>query len=143
MVEKVEALLLGRRWRRDEHAWGVWQNIEPLVDASLPGEWERKWLAGRVVRVHQRARRGTKALVYFGSTLGTQDTGWPFMRPPKKKWVVVEAHLWLPPGTHSGRQVLWIDRWESWAPADTQIRALRHQRKMEKDQNRAALLPPP
>jgi hypothetical protein len=63
MLKKIEALLLGGRWRRDQHAWGVWQGVEPLIPARFPGEWERMSMAGRVVRVYQRAHRGTKALV--------------------------------------------------------------------------------
>jgi hypothetical protein len=133
MLKRIEAMLFGGRGRRDEHAWGVWQGIEPLIPVRFPGEWEKMSMAGRVVRVYQRARRGTKALVYFGSVLGTQDTWWPYMRPPVKNWVVVQAHLWLPPGTHSEQQVLWVDSYESWVPGDTQMRALRHQRRLEKE----------
>lgn len=98
-----------------------------------PGDWEELRMAGRVLRIHQRARRGNKALVDFGSVIGTQDTWWEHLRPPVGNWVIVHAHLWLPPGTHSGNQVLWIDRWESWAAGDTPKRARRHQRRMEKE----------
>jgi hypothetical protein len=133
MLRRIEALFLSGRWRRDEHAWSVWQGIEPLIPTSFPGEWEKMSMAGRVVRVYQHAHRGTKALVYFGSVLGTQDTWWPYMRPRVEQWVIVQAHLWLPPGTHSEQQVLWVDKWESWATGDTQIRALRHRRRMEKE----------
>lgn len=148
MLKRIGALLLGGRRRRDEYAWGAWQGLEPLIPARFPGEWERMSMAGRVVRVYQRAHRGTKALVYFGSALGTQDTWWPYMRPPVKDWVVVQAHLWLPPGTHSEQQVLWVDKWESWAPGDTQARALRHQRRIEKEAGRREaeqgdIVPPP
>jgi hypothetical protein len=133
MLKRIEALFLGGRWRRDEHAWGVWQGIEPLIPGRFPGEWEVMRMAGRVVRIYQHARRGSKALVDFGSALGTQDTWWEHARPPVGNWIVIHAHLWLPPGTHSDEHVLWVDHWESWAPGDTQMRALRHQRKMEKE----------
>lgn len=133
MLKRIEALFLGGRWRRDEHAWGVWQGIEPLIPGRFPGEWEVMRMAGRVVRIYQHARRGSKALVDFGSALGTQDTWWEHTRPPVGNWVVVHTHLWLPPGTHSDEHVLWVDHWESWAPGDTQMRALRHQRKMERE----------
>ena len=89
-------------------------------------------MAGRVMRIYQHARRGSKALVYFCSVLGRQDTWWPYMRPPVNNWVVVQTHLWLPPGTHSEQQVFWVDKWESWAPGDIQMRASRHRRRMEK-----------
>ena len=127
MLKKIEALIFGGRWRRDEYAWRAWQEIEPLIPARLPmlgrkaGDWEE-----------QRARRGNKALVDFGSVIGTQDTWWEHMRPPVGHWVIVHAHLWLPPGTHSGYQVLWIDRWESWAAGDTPKRARRHKRRVER-----------
>ncbi len=29
-------MLFGGRWRRDEHAWGVWQGIEPLIPVRFP-----------------------------------------------------------------------------------------------------------
>jgi hypothetical protein len=88
------------------------------------------------MRIYQHAHRGSKALVDFGP-LGPQDTWWPSMRPPKGNWVVVRVHLWLPPGTHSGRHVLWVDQWESWAPGDVRQRAMRHERRMAKEQLRA------
>lgn len=90
-------------------------------------------MAGRVVRIYQHARRGSKALVDFGPVVGTQDTWWEFMRPPVGSWVIAHAHLWLPPGTHSEQQVLWVDHWESWASGDTPMRARRHRRRMEKE----------
>jgi hypothetical protein len=136
MLERIEALFLGGRWRRDEYASRVWQGIDPLIPARFPNPLEVMRMAGRVSRVYQRARRGSKVLVDFGPALGTQDTWWERMRPPVNNWVVVHAHLWLPPGTHSERPVLWVDHWESWAPGDTRMRALRHQRKLEKEQTR-------
>lgn len=89
-------------------------------------------MAGRVVRVYQRARRGSKVIVDFGPALGHQDTWWEFKQPPVGVWVVVHAHYWDSPETHSGEYVLWIDHWESWAPGDVQMRALRHQQRLEK-----------
>ncbi|HWB68867.1 MAG TPA: hypothetical protein VG518_02720 [Solirubrobacterales bacterium] len=137
MLKKLESLLFGRRWSRDEHAWGVWLGIEPLVPTSFPEAGEHKLMAGRVMRVYQRARRGTKATVHFGPVVGVQDTWWPLMTPPVGRWVVVRAHLWLPPGTHSEQHVIWIEHWESWADGDVNLRALRHQRRMEKESLRA------
>lgn len=143
MLKRLEALFLGGRWRRDEHAWRVWQGIGPSIPARLPdaprfgwGDPEILRMTGRVVRIYQRARRGSKALVDFGAEIGMQDTWWEHMRPPVGSWVVVHAHLWLLPGTHSGEHVLWVDHWESWAPGDTWIRAQRHQHKLEKEQAR-------
>lgn len=68
MLRKIEALFLGGRWRRDEHAWRVWQEGEPLIPARFPeaGELGRYpevlRMAGRVVRIYQHARRGSKAV---------------------------------------------------------------------------------
>lgn len=139
MLRKLESLLLGGRWRADEHAWRVWQEVEPLIPARFPEAGEPGHpsevlrMAGRVVRIYQRARRGNKALVHFGPVVGLQDTWWEHQRPPVDSWVIVHAHRWLPPGTHSGQQVFWIDEWESWAEGDIRMRALRHQRRMEKE----------
>jgi hypothetical protein len=139
VLRKIEALFLGRRWRRDEYAWRVWQEIEPAIPTRLPEPWsetdppEVMRMAGRVVRIYQHARRGSKALVDFGPAVGTQDTWWEDARPPVGHWVIVHAHLWLPPGTHSEGQVLWVDRWESWASGDVHLRAGRHQRRLEKE----------
>lgn len=147
MLRKIESLLFGGRWRADEHAWRVWQEVEPLIPARFPeaGEPGRpsevQRMAGRVVRIYQHARRGSKALVHFGPVLGLQDTWWEHKRPPVDSWVIVHAHLWLPPGTHSEQQVLWIDEWESWADGDIRMRALRHQRRMEKEAARQGEAP--
>lgn len=139
MLRKIESLLFGGRRRADEHAWRVWQEVEPLIPATFP-QAERPGtfsepvrMAGRVVRIYQHARRGSKALVHFGPVLGLQDTWWEHRRPPVDSWVIVQARLWLPPGTHSEQQVFWIDEWESWADGDIRTRALRHQRRMEKE----------
>jgi hypothetical protein len=137
MLKKIEALFLGGRWRRDEYAWRVWQAIEPAIPTRLPEPWGRihgpevMRMAGRVVRIYQRARRGSKAVVDFGPVVGMQDTWWEAARPPVGHWVIVHAHLWLPPGTHSEEQVLWVDHWESWASGDVPMRARRHQRRCE------------
>jgi len=139
MLRRIEALFLGGRWRRDEYAWRVWQEVEPLIPERFPepGELGRYpevlRMAGRVVRIYQHARRGSKAVVDFGPVVGLQDTWWEHKRPPVGNWVIVQAHLWLPPGTHSEQQVFWIDQWESWAAGDTPMRAQRHQRRMEKE----------
>jgi hypothetical protein len=132
MWQKLENLFFGRRWKRDEYGWRVWLGIEPLIAAAFPEVGEHKRMAGRVTRVYQQARSGTKAVVDFGPVIGPQDTWWPQTRPPVGRWVVVQTHLWLPPGTHSGQHVIWIEHWESWADGDIQLRAARHQRRMEK-----------
>jgi hypothetical protein len=41
MWKKLKALLFGRRWKRDEHAWRVWLGIEPLIPSSFPEVDER------------------------------------------------------------------------------------------------------
>ena len=133
MLEAIEKLFFRSRWRRNEHAWGVWQGLGPLIPARLPHNGETMVMAGRVVRIYQRARRGSKATVWFGSSVGTQDTWWEHMQPPVDQWVVVHVHPWFPPGTHSGRMVLWVDHWEWWAPGDVQWRAQRHQRRLERE----------
>jgi hypothetical protein len=133
MRKRIEAFFYGRRWRADEHAWRVWQNLAPRVPGSLSDlEWGKP-VAGRVFRVYQRAQRGTKAVVHFGDSVGLQDTWWEAMRPAPNQWVVVRTHLWFPPGTHSGSHVVWIDGWESWAAGDVYLRAMRHQRRVEKE----------
>jgi hypothetical protein len=139
MLKKIESLFLGGRWRRDEHAWRVWQEVEPAIPTRLPEAEDRihprevMRMAGRVIRIYQHARRGSKALIDFGLAVGTQDTWWEDARPPVGHWVIVHAHLWLPPGTHSEGQVLWVDHWESWASGDVPMRARRHQQRMEKE----------
>jgi hypothetical protein len=133
MRRRIEALLYGRRWREDEHAWRVWQGLAPLVPANVLALDSGRPLVGRVERVYLQARRGTKALVHFGAEVGLQDTWWEGTRPPVGRWVVVRTRLWLPPGTHSEEQVVWIDGWDSWAPGDVYSRALRHERRLERD----------
>jgi hypothetical protein len=49
---------------------------------------------------------------------------------------VVTAHIWLPPGTHSGREALWIDGWEVRARDDVQRKVLRHERRLAKEAQR-------
>jgi hypothetical protein len=68
----------------------------------------------------------------FGDPIGLHDSWWSGMRPPLGDWVVFEAHLWRPPGTHSDEPVLWVDRWVSTLPRAEKRRALRHQRRMQK-----------
>ncbi|MGH2940453.1 MAG: hypothetical protein ACRDPE_20285 [Solirubrobacterales bacterium] len=133
MRRRIEALLYGRRWRQDEHAWRVWQGLAPLVPARANDLDSGRPIAGRVERVYQQARRGTKALVHFGAAVGVQDTWWEQVRPPVGRWVVVRTRLWLPPGTHSEMPVVWIEGWESWAPGDTYTRALRHEQRLQRE----------
>jgi len=135
MWKRLEALLFGGRWKRDEHAWRVWLGIEPLVPTSFPEIGEHKLMAGRVTRIYQRAHRGTKAVVDFGPVVGIQDTWWPRMTPAVGRWVVVRTHLWLPPGTHSEQHVIWIEHW------DVRQRALRHLRRMEDEGSQASAMP--
>lgn len=138
MRRKIEALFYGRRWRADEHAWRVWQNLAPLVPTSFAALDSGQPIAGRVYRIYQQARRGTKAVVHFGDAVGPQDTWWEEMRPTVNQWVVVRTHLWFPPGTHSGQHVVWVDGWESRAAGDVYVRALRHERRLEKEGLRTA-----
>ncbi len=131
MRGRIEALLFGRRWRADEHAWAIWQNLAPLVPSSPSAlDWSEP-IAGRVVRIYQKAHRGTKAVVHFGAVVGSQDTWWPHMRPSANQWVVVRTHLWFPPGTHSGQHVVWIESWDGYAPGDVYLRALRHEKRIQ------------
>jgi hypothetical protein len=132
MREAIERFFFESRWRRDEYAWRVWQEVEPLIPRHAPSPGGPTLMAGRVVRIYQRARRGSKAVVNFGPAVGALDTWWEHARPPVGKWVIVHAHPWFPPGTHSGQMVLWVDHWQSWAPGDTETRARRHQRRQEK-----------
>ncbi|HEU5105979.1 MAG TPA: hypothetical protein VFU11_09070 [Solirubrobacterales bacterium] len=139
MLKKIQALFLRGRWRRDEHAWRAWQEVESAIPTRIPESWsetdppEVMRMAGRVIRIYQHARRGSKALVDFGPAVGIQDTWWEDARPPVGHWVIVHAHLWLPPGTHSEGQVLWVDHWESWASGEVLVQARRHERRMEKE----------
>jgi hypothetical protein len=126
MRRKLEERLFGKRRRMDAAAWESWQYVESLRPRELPPVVGSMLMAGRVSRIYQNARGGTKALVDFGAPLGVQDTWWEQMRPPLNVWVVVEAHLWLPPGTHSEQHVLWVDRWDSTLSSSQLKRALRH-----------------
>jgi hypothetical protein len=141
MRRKIEAFFHGCRWRADEYAWRVWQNLAPLVPASFADLGSGQPVAGRVYRVYQQAQRGTKAVVHFGDAVGLQDTWWEKMRPPTNQWVVVRTHLWFPPGTHSEQHVVWVDGWESRAAGDVYVRALRHERRLEKEGLRTASQP--
>lgn len=140
MRRKLEELIMGGRWRRDEHAWRVWQGLAPMLPGELPYPWEIKLMTGRVVRNYQPARRGTKAVMDFGAAVGMQDTWWPRMRPPVGTWVVIRARLWEPPGTHSEQNVLWVESWESWAPGDVWTRASRHEKRLEYERRRREAL---
>lgn len=121
--------LLDRRHRHDEDAW------RELSEASaVPADWDfsdRAPMFGRVGEIYQHAHRGTKAVVHFGPRLGPQDTWWPYSAPPTTgSAVLVRAHLWRPPGTHSGEHVWWIDALEqTWAPGLSK-RAERHEKRV-------------
>lgn len=132
MRERIERFFFQYRWQRDEYAWAVWQNVLAHRARIAPNYWQRRLVSGQVIRVYQRARKGSKALVDFGPPVGVQDTWWPARTPPRGRFVLVEAHLWPGGGTHSGGPVVWIDRWDSIAPADVLKRARRHERRMAK-----------
>lgn len=94
-------------------AYGRWQHALIWQDPPhLPNPWPpNQPMLGVVGRSYQRARRGTKVWVHFGSYHGQRDTWWEGRRPPARgTYVVVVAHVWNPPGTHSGREVIWIDQ---------------------------------
>jgi hypothetical protein len=125
-------------WRRrgDEKAWHVWQRLEPYANAPVPrGERESAPLLGHVQRVYQHGRRGDKAVVNFGAA-GIWDTWWEGMRPRARSWVLVAVHLWLPPGTHSGEPVLWIDQCYEEHSGNLNERANRYARRLLRDQQR-------
>jgi hypothetical protein len=130
--EWLEQFFFQHRWQRDEHAWGVWQNVLAHRAEVPPNHWHQRLVSGRVVRTYQRARRGSKALVDFGPPVGVQDTWWPARTPPRGRYVFVEAHFWGGGGTHSGGPVIWIDRWVWIAPADVLKRGRRHERRLAK-----------
>jgi hypothetical protein len=133
MWQAIERFFFEGRWRRDERAAGIWESVVAYRPQVPARQWRRPGLvSGRVVRVYQRARHGTKALVDFGPTVGIQDTWWQGRVPPRGRYVFVEAHWWPGPGTHSGGPVIWIDRWDSTAPRDTAKRAGRHHRRMKR-----------
>ena len=92
-------------------------------------------MLGLVQRVYQNGRRGDKAMVNFGAA-GVWDTWWEGMRPPSGSWVLVSVHLWLPPGTHSGRPVLWVDALHEAHPGNLAIRADRHVQRLFRDLER-------
>ncbi|HSS03755.1 MAG TPA: hypothetical protein VLK89_01030 [Solirubrobacterales bacterium] len=137
VLNELDKFFFGRRRRLDEEAWNTWHALVAMRPATMPPEWGRTLVAGYVVRVYQRAHRGTKALVSFGDFVGVQDTWWPGTCPQVGSWITAYVHLWRPPGTHSDEPVLWVDSWESQWPASAQRRALRHQARMEKASRRA------
>jgi hypothetical protein len=119
--------MFGRR-RKDEAAWRTVQlHLAPCWGRSpLYRDWERGTLAGVVEQVYLDGRRGTKVIVDFGQA-GRWDTWWPNARPTAGSWVVVDCHLWRPPGTHSSRSVLWVDHWRGQWAGDIHRRARRHE----------------
>lgn len=139
MLKALDRFLFEGRRRTDEAAWRAWIEIVSMRPTSMPGEWDQALVAGYVVRVYQRARRGTKALVNFGEIVGIQDTWWPDCCPEVGSWISAYMHLWLPPGTHSDEPVLWVDSWEARLPASSLKRGLRHQARLEKAQRRSEL----
>jgi hypothetical protein len=90
----------GRRRRLRQGA--AWREVEAFR-LDLDG-----WMAGQVVKVYQRARTGMKAVVDFRG-YGQLDTWWPARWYPPGTLVRVQAHKWMPPGTHSGQPVWWVD----------------------------------
>jgi hypothetical protein len=130
--------MFARRRRRDAEAYQIWRQVSAWTDPpTLPPTGRRDWRATSTQPMvgwvtHSRVfARGTKAFVDFGRHLGTQDTWWPrdVGIPAPRTYVVVCAHLWRPPGTHSGDNVLWIDECRSTIPARIVKRANRHVRR--------------
>lgn len=85
--------------------------------------------------MYQHGRRGDKAEVSFGAA-GIWDTWWEGMRPRAGNWVLVEVHLWLPPGTHSGEPVLWVEQCYEEHSRNLNERANRHVRRLLRAQRR-------
>lgn len=128
----LDRLLAGRH-NRDEKAWELW---ECLVNNS--SDWLGSGsdpMLGYVLRMTQQARSGTKAVVEFGPRIGRQDTWWPKTRPPVGRWVTVEASLWVPPGTHSKKNVYWVNNLVQSYPKFLRIRASRHGRRIKRSRN--------
>jgi hypothetical protein len=120
--------------RKDAEALCIRESsIAPFYPVRAPSvNRGRRMMAGNVIHVYQRARRGSKVLIDFGAYAGCWDTWWEGSVPASRCWVLVECHLWTPPGTHSGGSVLWIDNWLGQWPKDTMTRALRYQRRLER-----------
>jgi hypothetical protein len=121
--------LLARRRAHDAEAWARWgQLTSRWRTGGYPGSQPA---FGRVVRVYQHARSGTKALMDFGAH-GRRDTWWPLGlgRPRSGMWLALRGHMWVPPGTHSGKPVLWIDQVLGVYPPDLAKRAQRHERRL-------------
>ncbi|WP_103382325.1 hypothetical protein [Pseudonocardia dioxanivorans] len=131
--------MFGRR-RKDAAAWEVVQSVvAPHYPVAAPrADWERRRMAGNVIQVYQRAPSGTKVLVDFGAHAGCWDTWWKGRRPANGCWVLVDCHLWVPPGTHSGQPVLWVDSWLGEWPGDLLLRARRHERRLGRPSPRSA-----
>lgn len=128
-----------KRRKTDEEAWNTWSWLSAKVTENRAPDrnWTSSELVGRVGHVYQRARKGTKAVVHFGSSMGAWDTWWPGKCPTPGEWVMIQTHLWWPPGTHSGRPVLWVDTWRANWPTKLDHQAGRHQHQLEKLARRA------
>jgi hypothetical protein len=129
-------------WRRrgDERAWHIWQRLAPYANPPKPQvtpRGESTPMLGYLQGVYLRGRRGDKATVDLG-TAGVWDSWWEGMRPPSRAWVLISVHLWMPPGTHSGEPVLWIDEWHEEHPGDLPNRAARHARRLARAEQRRA-----
>ncbi|MHB1773384.1 MAG: hypothetical protein ACYCST_16920 [Acidimicrobiales bacterium] len=135
----VTAWLFRRSRRRDEGSWRTWRSMSALPPPPLR-PWSNSLVFGQVVWVTQRARRGTKVNVHFVQ-IGMQDTWWPWQCPRKGTWVLVRAHLWVPPGTHSGRDVWWIDSTEGAWPRSLARQARRHERRITRENTRSSRAP--
>jgi hypothetical protein len=124
------------RQQGDEQAWHAWQRLAPYMNCPPPPAGPRGQSAimlGKVQQVYQNGRRGDKAMVNFGIA-GVWDTWWEGMRPRSGNWVLVSVHLWIPPGTHSGQPVLWVDNLYEAHPGDLAMRAERHTQRLSRDQ---------
>lgn len=69
-----DGLLAGRR-RRDEEAWRLWHHLDSLRPTELPPSWGNALMAGRVARIYQRARTGTKVLIDLGLRSASKTPG--------------------------------------------------------------------
>ena len=118
-------MLALRDWlyRSDEQARDTWCWLTSPSGPRASGK-----MLGRVLRVYQRAQTGSKVIVAFEPPVNPQDTWWPGQCPKKGTWVLVAAHLWQPPGTHSGHPVWWIDQVAGVWPGNLERRAARFER---------------
>lgn len=119
--------MFGRR--RDAKAHEEWSRLTPYTRAPAPVGRRSQTMLGRVEQVYQKARRGTKVIVWFDGA-GQWDTWWEGRHPKAGSWVLIDCHLWTPPGTHSGAPVLWVDAWRGTWSNRLKQRADRHRQRL-------------